>query len=76
MHRPLPPRSACVLVRGRSPGLEVLPHRLPGYPSGILMRPRFLTVAGAAPESNEVLTGFPFHWMAVWQLQHRGRVRQ
>ena len=50
-------------VHGRSPGLEVLVHRLPGVePSGILMNPHFLTVAGAAPESNPgVPTGFPFH---------------
>ena len=51
-------------VPGRSPGLEVLVHRLPGVePSGILMNPHFLTVAGAAPESGllKALTGFPFH---------------
>lgn len=32
-------------------------------PSGVLMNPHFLTVAGAAPESNPlgVPTGFPFH---------------
>ena len=52
-HAAIPQRIRwCVL--GRSPGLEVLVHRLPGIePSGILMNPHFLTVAGAAPESTD-----------------------
>lgn len=50
--RPTPPPVASDTdVPGRSPGLEVLPPRLPGIsPVAFVRQPRFLTVAGAAPE--------------------------
>lgn len=48
--RPLPLAASSTVVRGRSPGSEVLTHRLPKefVLSGFVMRPHFLTVAGAA----------------------------
>ena len=61
-------------VRGRSPGLEVLRHRLPGgIPSGLVMTPHFLTVAGAAPELNLRSHRLPVSLDNLTAVEHRGR---
>ena len=69
------PRSAFNwIVRGRSPGSEVLLPRLPGNdPSGWMRQPHFLTVAGAAQALSWRRTCFPFHLPVLQPARHRGR---
>ena len=71
------PRDMSIRIRGRYPGSQDLTHRLPmnwRIHSGIrkpwrvsLIRPRLLTVAGAAQASGDLhrsLTWFPFNLAA------------
>ena len=80
------PRDIAVRIRGRYPGLQDLTYRLPmnwRIHSGIrkpwkvfLIRPRLLTVAGAAQASRDLhrsLTWFPFNLAANGQAPQTRR---
>src|SRR5574343_1938322 len=63
-------------VPGRYPGLQVLTYRLPRFaPSGLVIRPHLLTVAGAAAEwSVWRRTAFPFN--CAWRIRAQHLTRR